>query len=88
MFLEIETVSSDDGFMNSTFCDRSMRLGDFSTLCYISLKGIFLTVLDVCSVPYSITVLAIDAPHNVEVIKIFTAKKDDMLIPMNSIYLI
>ncbi|XP_065645015.1 uncharacterized protein LOC100211712 isoform X2 [Hydra vulgaris] len=77
------TIKLDQGFVSQNFCDKSMRLGDFSTLCYHSSKGIFLVVLDICTVPYSVNVLAINTLHHVEIMKTFTAKKD-VLIPMKA----
>lgn len=52
-------AKNNPGFRPQKDCTYSKRQGDFSTLCYVEQRGIYITVMNICDVPYSVNVVSI-----------------------------
>lgn len=49
--------ASNAGFVPSA-CTRSIRHGDFSTICVIKNEALYMSALNICDVPYSVKILS------------------------------
>lgn len=47
----------DAGFLPSA-CSRSMRHGDFSTICVMKSGALYMSVLNICDIPYSVKIVS------------------------------
>lgn len=63
-------------FLEQRACTHSLRHGDFSTICHQSKKALYMTILNICDVPYSINVVSMLTDGEISVHK-FTKDKDD-----------
>lgn len=80
------------GFVRREICNKGMRLSEFSTLCYVSTKnsknvplGIYITSFDACTVPLSVTMVALTYKTGDRIIERFTQDKTDKFIEPKSL---
>lgn len=66
-------------FKRQSYCDQSLRLGDFSTLCYKKDEVIYVTALDVCTSPYTTVVLVSEPHRDLEIVEKLTASRKEAI---------
>lgn len=69
------------GFVPQESCTNTTRHGDFSTLCFIEKSAVYITVLNICDVPYSIKIVSI-LPSETSIstnIETYTREKDGII---------
>ena len=73
-FLFLDTPH-DAGFLPSA-CSRSMRHGDFSTICVMKSGELYMSVLNICDIPYSVKIVSMLNEDEASV-HTFTSEKFD-----------
>jgi len=56
-----------------------MRHGDFSTICFMENSALYMTVLNICDVPYSVNVVSMLDEQEVSVHKYTAERTNDIL---------
>lgn len=57
-------------------------LGSFSSLCFKKMEAIYLSFVNVCDFPYSVTIFVIDTARSVEVKKKLTRLDEGSFLPV------
>ncbi|XP_066928039.1 uncharacterized protein [Clytia hemisphaerica] len=71
-----DDLRNDPGFIKADQCTKSMRHGDFSTMCYKKSEALYMTVLNICDIPYSVKVISMLDSKEAS-IHTFTSEKFD-----------